>query len=113
MILTGRLRKDPEVENTPSGAPVAKFSLATNQSFKDKSGEQQKRTEWHNIIAWNRLAEICGQYLTKEKQVYLEGQHSEPAVGNNQGGNKRTYLKPYLDGIRRSEEVAWLVTEKS
>src|SRR5262249_8876381 len=60
VILIGRLGKDPEVKYTPSGAPVAKFTLATDEVFKDRSGEQQRRTEWHNIVAWNRLSEICG-----------------------------------------------------
>jgi len=73
VILIGRLGKDPEVKYTPSGTPVAKFSLATDEVYKDRSGEQQKRTEWHNIVAWSKLAEICGEYLTKGKQVYIEG----------------------------------------
>ena len=89
VILIGRLGKDPEVKYTPSGAPVAKFSLATDEVFKDHSGEQQKRTEWHNIVAWNKLAEICGQYLTKGKQVYIEGS-IRSRQWEDQAGNKRT-----------------------
>src|SRR6266571_8776226 len=89
VILIGRLGRDPELKFTPSGAPVAKFSLATDESFKDRSGEQQKRTEWHNIVAWNRLAEICGQYLTKGKQVYVEGS-IRSRQWEDQSGNKRT-----------------------
>lgn len=73
VILIGRLGKDPELKSTPSGAQVCKFSVATDETWKDKSGQQQKKTEWHNIVAWNKLAEICGQYLTKGKQVYVEG----------------------------------------
>ena len=73
VILVGRLGKDPELKYTPSGVPVAKFSLATDESFKDKTGAKQSRTEWHNITAWNKLAEICGQYLKKGGLVYLEG----------------------------------------
>jgi len=89
VILIGRLGKDPEVKYTPSGAPVAKFTLATDEVFKDRSGETQRRTEWHNIVAWSKLAEICGEYLTKGKQVYIEGsirsrQWEDPS------GNKRT-----------------------
>src|SRR5205823_13297161 len=80
---------DPEVKYTPSGAPVAKFTLATDEVFKDRSGEQQRRTEWHNIVAWNRLAEICGQYLTKGKQVYVEGS-IRSRQWEDQSGNKRT-----------------------
>lgn len=89
VILIGRLGKDPEVKYTPSGAPVAKFTLATDEVFKDRSGEQQRRTEWHNIVAWNRLAEICGQYLIKGKQVYIEGS-IRSRQWEDQSGNKRT-----------------------
>jgi single-strand DNA-binding protein len=89
VILIGRLGKDPEIKYTPSGAPMAKFSLATDEVFKDRSGEQQKRTEWHNIVAWNKLAEICGEYLTKGKQVYIEGS-IRSRQWEDQAGNKRT-----------------------
>ena len=89
VILIGRLGKDPEVKYTPGGAPIAKFSLATDEVFKDRAGEQQKRTEWHNIVAWNRLAEICGEYLTKGKQVYIEGS-IRSRQWEDQSGNKRT-----------------------
>lgn len=89
VILIGRLGKDPEIKYTPSGAPVAKFSLATDEVFKDRSGEQQRRTEWHNIVAWNKLAEICGEYLTKGKQVYIEGS-IRSRQWEDQSGNKRT-----------------------
>ncbi len=89
VILVGRLGKDPEVKYTPSGVPVAKFSLATDYVHKDPSGEQQKGTEWHNIVAWNKLAEICGQYLTKGKLVYIEGT-IRSRQWQDQAGNKRT-----------------------
>jgi single-strand DNA-binding protein len=89
VILIGRLGKDPELKYTPSGTPMARFSLATDESFKDRTGEQQKRTEWHNIVAWNKLAEICGEYLTKGKQVYIEGSIRSRQY-EDQAGNKRT-----------------------
>lgn len=89
VILIGRLGRDPEVKYTPSGAPVAKFSLATDESFKDKTGEKQERTEWHNIVAWNKLAEICGEYLTKGKLVFIEGS-IRSRQWQDQSGNKRT-----------------------
>jgi len=89
VILIGRLGKDPELKYTPSGTPVAKFSLATDEVYKDASGEQQRRTEWHNIVAWKRLAEICGEYLTKGKQVYIEGS-IRSRQWEDQSGNKRT-----------------------
>ena len=89
VILIGRLGKDPELKYTPSGAPVATFSLATDENFKDRTGEQQRRTEWHRIVAWNKLAEICGEYLTKGKQVYIEGS-IRSRQWQDQAGNKRT-----------------------
>jgi single-strand DNA-binding protein len=89
VILIGRLGKDPELKYTPSGVPVAKFSLATDESFKDRNGEQQKRTEWHNIVAWQKLAEICGEYLTKGKLVYIEGR-IQSRQWEDQEKNKRT-----------------------
>ena len=89
VILVGRLGRDPELKYTPSGAPVAKFSLATDESFKDKTGEKQEHTEWHNIVAWNKLAEICGEYLTKGKLVFIEGS-IRSRQWQDQAGNKRT-----------------------
>jgi single-strand DNA-binding protein len=89
VILVGRLGKDPELKYTPSGAPVAKFTLATDEVFKDRAGEQQRRTEWHTIVAWNKLAEICGEYLVKGKQVYIEGS-IRSRQWEDQSGNKRT-----------------------
>jgi single-strand DNA-binding protein len=89
VILVGRLGKDPELKYTPSGVPVATFSLATDESFKDKTGEKQNRTEWHRIKAWNKLAEICGEYLTKGKLVYIEGSIRSHEY-QDQSGNKRT-----------------------
>jgi single-strand DNA-binding protein len=74
VILIGRLGKDPELKYTASGTPFCRFSIATSDVWNDKtSGERQEKTEWHNIVVWDRLAEICNQYLTKGKQVYIEG----------------------------------------
>ena len=72
-ILVGRLGKDPEVRKTPNGATVCSFSIATSEKYKDKQGNQQEETEWHNIVAWNKTAECLGQYLRKGSLVYLEG----------------------------------------
>jgi len=73
-ILVGNLGRDPEISYTPSGMAVAKFSIATSERWKDKnSGEMKERTEWHRITAFGRLGEICGEYLSKGKQVYIEG----------------------------------------
>ncbi|MDP7077124.1 MAG: single-stranded DNA-binding protein, partial [Desulfobacterales bacterium] len=74
VILVGRLGRDPEVRYTPDGTAVATFSIATSEGWKDKStGEKKERTEWHRIVAWRRLGEICGEYLSKGRQVYIEG----------------------------------------
>jgi single-strand DNA-binding protein len=90
VILVGRLGKDPEMKYMPSGAPVTKFSLATDESFKDKTGEKQEHTEWHNIVVWNaKLAEICAEYLTKGKLVFIEGS-IRSRQWQDQSGNKRT-----------------------
>ncbi len=73
VILVGNLGKDPELRYTASGTAVAKFSIATSETFTDRQGAKQERTEWHRITAWGKLAEICGQYLSKGKMVYIEG----------------------------------------
>ena len=73
-IVVGNLGRDPEIRYTPSGQAVANFSVATTNRWKDKnSGEMQEHTEWHRIVAWGRLAEICGEYLARGRQVYIEG----------------------------------------
>jgi single-strand DNA-binding protein len=72
-ILIGNLGKDPEVRYTPSGLGVANFNIATSETWTNKEGEKETRTEWHRIVAFGKLAEICGEYLSKGKQVYIEG----------------------------------------
>ena len=72
-MIIGNLTRDPEVKNTPSGQMVATFSVATNQIWSDQSGQRQERVEYHNIVVWRKLAEICGQYLRKGSKVYAEG----------------------------------------
>jgi len=73
VILVGRLGRDPETRYTGGGQAVANFSMATDESYKDKNGERQKRTEWHKIVVWSKLAEIAQQYLKKGSLLYLEG----------------------------------------
>ncbi|MCK9172295.1 MAG: single-stranded DNA-binding protein [Desulfuromonas thiophila] len=73
VILVGNLGKDPELRHTPDGTAVATFSLATSETYKDRDGNKQTKTEWHHIVAWRQLAEICAKYLHKGKQVYIEG----------------------------------------
>ena len=89
VILVGRLGRDPEVRYTPSGATVANFSIATSDEWKDKeTGQKQEKTEWHRIVAWRRLGEICGEYLRKGKQVYIEGK-LQTRSWEDRDGNKR------------------------
>jgi single-strand DNA-binding protein len=89
VILVGRLGKDPEIRSTPGGTSVAKFTVATDERFTDKAGEKQERTEWHNIVAWGKLGEICGQYLKKGKLVYLEGSIRTDSWDDKESGQKK------------------------
>ena len=73
VLLIGNLGKDPEMWSLPSGQPVASFTLATSRRWRDKNGQKQELTEWHRIVVWGKQAEICGQYLTKGRQIYVEG----------------------------------------
>jgi len=90
VILVGNLGSDPEVRTTPGGTPVATFTLATNEGWVDKEGVRQERTEWHRIVAWRRLAEICGQYLRKGRQVYIEGRLRTRSWEDRQGNPRKT-----------------------
>ena len=88
VILVGRLGADPEVRYTNTGTPVANFNMATSTNFTDKSGEKTERTEWHRIVAFGKLGEICGEYLAKGKQIYIEGRlHTRD--WEDRDGNKR------------------------
>jgi len=88
VMLIGRLGKDPEIRYTPDGSPVASFSLATSENWTDKSGTRQERTEWHNIVAWTRLADLSKRFLAKGRQVYVEGR-IRTREWNDKDGNKR------------------------
>ena len=91
VILVGRLGKDPELKYTASGTPFCRFSMATDESWNDKgTGERQERTEWHNIVVWDRLAEICNQYLTKGRLVYIEGSLQTREWDDQEGNKRRT-----------------------
>lgn len=89
VILVGRLGRDPETRYTGGGQAVANFSVATDESYKDRNGERQKRTEWHRITAWGKLAEICQQYLKKGTMVYIEGR-IQSREWQDKEGQKRT-----------------------
>jgi len=89
VILVGNVGADPEVKYTPSGVPVGKFSVATNELFKNKNGEWQDRTEWHNIVAWQKLAEIVGEYVSKGSKVYIEGKLQNSSWDDRRSGEKK------------------------
>ena len=99
VILVGNLGKDPELRYTSSGTAVATFSLATSERYKDKNGDQQEKTEWHNVVAWRNLAEICGKYLHKGKQVYIEGRIQTRSY-DDRDGNKRYMTEIVADQMQ-------------
>jgi len=88
VILIGNLGGDPEVRYTPSGRPVANFNIATTENWTNKDGGKEERTEWHRIVAWGRLGEICGEYLHKGRSVYIEGK-LQTRSWEDREGNKR------------------------
>lgn len=87
VMLIGRLTRDPESKTTPQGVALTTFGLATGRVWKDNQGNQRDATEFHNIVAWRRLAEICAQYLSKGRQVYIEG-HLQTRSWEGQDGKK-------------------------
>jgi len=99
-MLIGNLGTDPDLRVTPNGHSVANFSIATNESFKDSTGEFRDRTEWHRVVVWGKLADICKQYLRKGKQVYLEGKLQTRSWDDPKSGEKR-----YMTEIVCSELV--------
>jgi single-strand DNA-binding protein len=89
VILVGNLGRDPEVRSLPSGQPVANFSVATSRRYKDRDGNRQEQTEWHNIVCYGKSAEIAGQYLTKGKQVFIEGRIQTRSWDDKNTGEKK------------------------
>jgi single-strand DNA-binding protein len=89
VILIGNLGRDPEIRNTPSGQTVANFTLATNRRWTDRDGNKQEQTEWHRIVCWGRQAEVAGQYLTKGKQIYVEGRLQTRSWDDRNTGEKK------------------------
>ncbi len=99
VILVGRLGRDPEVRFTSSGQPVANFSLATDETYKDRAGERQKRTEWHKIVIWGKQAEFVQKYLHKGSLIYLEGR-IQTREYTDRDQNKRTSFEIVCNVIR-------------
>jgi single-strand DNA-binding protein len=99
-ILIGRLGRDPEVRYTPDGTAVANFSIATSREWTDKAtGEKREQTEWHRIVAFRRLGEICGEYLSKGSQVYIEGR-LQTRDWEDKDGNKRYTTEIVVDQMQ-------------
>lgn len=88
VIVIGRLGADPEVKTVAGGQNVARLSVATSENWTDKQGEKQERTEWHRIVVWGKLAELCGKYLSKGRQVYVEGRLQTRSWEDQQGQKK-------------------------
>ena len=100
VILIGNLGSDPELKYTPSGVPVTNFSLATSESWADKSsGERQERTEWHRLVLWRKLAEIANQYLKKGSKIYVEGR-LQTRSWDDQNGQKRYTTEVVVDDMQ-------------
>ncbi|MGE0762060.1 MAG: single-stranded DNA-binding protein [Bdellovibrionales bacterium] len=90
VILVGRLGTDPEVKTVSGGNTVARLSLATSETWNDKNGQKQERTEWHRVVVWGKLAELCGRYLSKGRQVYIEGRIQTRQWEDQQGQKRYT-----------------------
>ena len=89
-IIVGRLGSDPEMKTVTSGQTVCRLSVATSENWTDRDGQKQEKTEWHRIVVWGRMAEVCGQHLSKGRQVYLEGRLQTRSWEDQQGQKKYT-----------------------
>ena len=101
-ILIGRLGKDPEVRYTPDGLMITNFNLATDESRKDKNGERVQKTEWHRVVTFGKLAEICGKYLVKGKLIFIEGR-IQTRAWDDKDGNKRYTTEIVANDMRMLE----------
>jgi single-strand DNA-binding protein len=90
VIIVGRLGSDPEIKTVSSGQSVCRLSVATSENWTDREGQKQERTEWHRVVVWGKMAEICGQHLSKGRQVYLEGRIQTRSWEDQQGQKKYT-----------------------
>jgi len=105
VILVGRLGQDPELRYTQNGQAVASFTMATSESWRDKDGERQERTEWHRIVAWGNQAEFCGNFLHKGRLVYVEGRLQSRDWEDKEGQKRRTteIIAQKIQGLSRRE----------
>ena len=100
VILVGNLGRDPESRATTTGQPVVNFTVATNRKWKDREGQRQEQTEWHNIVCFGRQAEIAGQYLRKGRQVYVEGRLQTRSWDDKQTGEKKYRTEIICDNFQ-------------
>lgn len=100
VILVGNLGRDPEMRSTQGGQPIASFSVATSRKFKDKEGNRQEQTEWHNVVCFGRQAEIAGQYLTKGKMIYVEGRLQTRSWDDKESGKKQYKTEIVCDNFQ-------------
>ena len=100
VILVGNLGRDPEVRSLPSGQPVASFSVATSRRFKDRDGQRQEQTEWHNVVCFGKQAEIAAQYLTKGKQIFVEGRIQTRSWDDKNTGEKKYKTEIVCDNFQ-------------
>lgn len=99
VMLIGRLTRNPESRTTPQGVTVCNFSVATSRTWKNDQGQAQERTEFHNVVAWRRLGEICAQYLIKGRQIYLEGHLETRSWDDKNTGQKRYRTEIIADNM--------------
>lgn len=104
-MLIGNLTRDPEVRSTPNGQSVCSFGLATNRVWKDQSGQKQEQVEFHNLVAWGKLAEICGQYLKKGKKVYVEGR-LQTRKWQAQDGTEKQRTEIVIEGMQMLDRAS-------
>ncbi|MCB0413168.1 MAG: single-stranded DNA-binding protein [Bdellovibrionales bacterium] len=110
-IIIGRLGTDPEIRQVSSGQTVATLSVATSEAWNDKNGQKQERTEWHRVVVWGKLAELCGKYLSKGRQVYLEGRLQTRSWEDQQGQKRYTTeivatTLQFLGGANKSDSTS-------
>lgn len=99
VMIIGRLTRDPEIRTTPNGANVASFSVATSFTWTDQSGQKKEQTEFHNVVAWRKLADIIGQYLKKGSQIYIEGRLQTRSWDDKTSGQKRYRTEIVADNM--------------
>jgi len=112
VIIVGNLGKDPELRHTPQGQAVANFPVATSENWVDKSGQKQERTEWHRVVVWGKLAELCGKYLSKGRKAYVEGR-LQTRAWDDKDGQKRYTTEVIANTVQFLDSAASQAAERS